>query len=402
VEESHSVSYLQGGDRLSLKVYRPVSLNLVIFKQMKHVIASYLRQVWDKNDSLYEVQRGFRPVYSCESQVMTVCQDIADSVDNGDRIDAVIIHLSKAFDLVPQGRLLTKIANSGVNSRVVVWIREFLLGRTQRVRIGGQLSEEVRVTSCVPQGSVLVPLLFLAYVNDIWRNTESTIRLFADDGVIYRKIINNEDTENLQKFLDRLGECAVENAMKINPSKRKAVRFTGAQVKDPISYSLTDTLLPGASNCKYLGIILSSYLSWADQVNYTEKKAWKTLHFKMRILKKGNSNTKLLAYMSLVRPILEYGFASWDPYREGQISAFDREQKKAAKFVHHTDSSNWENLASRRKLSRICALFKTHSGERAWKAIGDRLQRPHNLSRADHERKIRSRRQRTCVGNITL
>ena len=158
MEESHSVSYLQGGDRLSLKVYRPVSLNLVIFKQMKHVIASYLRQVWDKNDSLYEVQRGFRPVYSCESQVMTVCQDIADSVDNGDRIeiDAIIIDFSKAFDLVPNGQLLTKIPNSGVDSRVVVWIREFLLGCTQRVRIGGQLSEEVRVTSGVPQGSVLV------------------------------------------------------------------------------------------------------------------------------------------------------------------------------------------------------------------------------------------------------
>jgi len=146
---------------------------------MEHVIASYLRQVWDKNDWLYEGQHGFRPGYSCESQVITVCQDIADSLDNGDRIDAIIIDFSKAFDLVPHGWLLTKIANLGVDSRVVVWVREFLLGRTQRVRVGGHLSEEVRVTSGVPQGSVLGPLLFLAYVNDISRNIESTIRLFA-------------------------------------------------------------------------------------------------------------------------------------------------------------------------------------------------------------------------------
>ena len=88
----------------------------------------------------------------------------------------------------------------------MVWIREFLLGRTQRVRVGGQLSAEVRVTSGVPQGSVLGPLLFLAYVNDIWRNMESSIRLFADDCVIYRKIINNADMENLQKDLDKLGK----------------------------------------------------------------------------------------------------------------------------------------------------------------------------------------------------
>jgi len=172
---------------------------------MEHVIASYLRQVWDKNDWLYEGQHGFRQGYSCESQVIAVCQDIADSLDNGDKIDTIIVDFSKAFDLVPHGRLLTKIANSGVDSRVVVWIKEYLLDRMQRVRMGGQLSAEVRVTSGVLQVSVLGPLLFLAYINDIWRNVESTIGLFADDCVIYRKVINNADMEKLQKDLDRLG-----------------------------------------------------------------------------------------------------------------------------------------------------------------------------------------------------
>ena len=185
---------------------------------------------------------------------------------NGDKIDVIIVDFSKAFDLVPHGLLLTKITNSGVDSRVVVWIREFLLGRTHRVRVGGQLSAKVRVTSGVPQGSVLGPLLFLAYVNGIWRNMESTIRLFADDCVIYRKLIFNADMEKLQKDLDMLGEWAVENAMKINPSKSKAIRFTRARVKDPLSYSLMDTLIPEASSCKYLGIILHSDLSWADKL----------------------------------------------------------------------------------------------------------------------------------------
>ena len=131
--------------------------------------------------------------------------------------------------------------------------------------------------------------------------------------------------------------------MKMNPSKTKAVRFTRARLKDPLNYSIMGTLIPEASSCKYLGIlILRSYLNWADHVNYTVKKAWKALHFTMRILKKGNSNTKSLAYMSLVRPILEYGAACWDPYREGQISAIDRVQNKAVKFAYHTNSANWE------------------------------------------------------------
>jgi hypothetical protein len=127
----------------------------------------------------------------------------------------------------------------------------------------------------------------------------------------------------LQKDLDRLGEWATENAMKINASKSKAIRFTRARAQDSLHYSLMDTVIPQASSCKYLGIILRSDLSWAEQVNYTVKKAWKALPFKMRILKKENSNTKSLAYRSLVRPILECEAACWDPYREGQISALD-------------------------------------------------------------------------------
>jgi hypothetical protein len=100
---------------------------------MEHVIASFLRKIWGKKDWLFEGQHGFRPGYSCESQVITVCQDIANSLHNRGRLDTVIFGFLKAFDLVPHDRLLTKIAASGVDLRAVVWIREFLLGCTQRV-----------------------------------------------------------------------------------------------------------------------------------------------------------------------------------------------------------------------------------------------------------------------------
>ena len=96
----------KGGDRSLVSNYRPVSLTSVVCKQMEHAIATYLRQVWGANDWLYEGQHGFRPGYSCESQVITVCQDIADMLDNGGRMDAIIVDFSKAFDLVPHGRLL--------------------------------------------------------------------------------------------------------------------------------------------------------------------------------------------------------------------------------------------------------------------------------------------------------
>ena len=131
----------------------------------------------------------------------------------------ITIDLSKAFNLVPHDRLLAKFAASGVDSRVVVWVKEFLVGSTQRIRVGGQLSKEVKVTSGMLQGSILGPLLFLVYVNDIWRNTDSSIRLFTDDCIIYRKITNKNDIEKLQKDLDTLGEWVAENGMKINPGR---------------------------------------------------------------------------------------------------------------------------------------------------------------------------------------
>src|SRR5215510_2060080 len=131
--------------------------------------------------------------------------------------------------------------------------------------------------------------------------------------------------------------------MKINPSKSKALSFTRARVKDPLNYTLTGQKIPEDSSCKYLGIIIRSDLSWADQVNHTVQKAWRALHFVMCVVKKGN-------------------------------------------------------LAQRRKIACMCALFKAYRGERTWKTIKDRLQAPSYLSRVDHKWKIRARKQRTDVG----
>ena len=132
--------------------------------------------------------------------------------------------------------------------------------------------------------------------------------------------------------------------MKINFCKSKAIRFTRARLKNPLGYSLGDQKIPQASSCKYLGIILRSDLNWVDQVNYTEQKAWKALHFVMRVLRKGNRNTKSLAYIPLVVPILEYGSACWGPYREEQINALDRVCCLYGLFVYHILSRSFGSI----------------------------------------------------------
>ena len=147
---------------------------------------------------------------------------------------------------------------------------------------------------------------------------------------------------------------------------------------------------------------IRSDLSWDDQVNYKIQNAWRAIHFVMRIVKKGNRNTKSVAYKSLVRPILEYGAACWNPYTDCQISALDRVQNKAVKFAHHSGGSEWKPLAQRRKTAPLCALYKAYKGEGAWKAIGVRLQKTSYLSRVDHYWKIRARKQRTDIGKFSF
>jgi hypothetical protein len=120
----------KGGDRSGITNYRHISLTSVVCKQLECVIAGYLMQVWDKNDWLYDGRHGFRLGYSCQSKVITVCQDIADCLDEGFSIDAIIIDFSKASDLVPYHWLRMKLLASCMGSSVVFWVTEFLLGHT--------------------------------------------------------------------------------------------------------------------------------------------------------------------------------------------------------------------------------------------------------------------------------
>ena len=151
-----------------------------------------------------------------------------------------------------------------------------------------------------------------------------------------------------------------------------------------------------------MGIILRGDLNWVDQVNYVVQKAWRALHFAMRFLKKGDRKTKRLAYKSLVRPIHAYGAACCVLRRERQIIALNWVQTKFVQFTNRTKCSDWETLGQRRTIAQLCALFTAYSGERAWEATRDRLWRPSYLSRADHVRKIRDRKQRADIGKYSF
>ena len=153
---------------------------------------------------LCDQQHGFRKRLSCESQLILTLQDLAAGMDEGQQTDAILLDFSKAFDKVPHERLAVKLRHYGIQGNLLQWIQSFLRDRCQQVPMEGQSSTSVPVASGVPQETVLGPLLFLLYINDLPQKVSSTARLFAEDNLLYLKISSPADTAELQRDLDRL------------------------------------------------------------------------------------------------------------------------------------------------------------------------------------------------------
>ena len=163
----------------------------------------------DKHDIL--VQHGFRKSHSCETQLITTIEEIARNLDQGSQTDAILLDFPKAFDNVPHQRLLLKLDRCGLRGQIKGWIQAWLCDRKQTVVVDGDKSAPVKVKSGVPQGTVLGPLIFLLYINDIGDNIESQIRLFADDTILYTVIKGMGDASLLQKAGSRQNDRLVQS-----------------------------------------------------------------------------------------------------------------------------------------------------------------------------------------------
>ena len=171
---------------------------------MEHIVLSHIAKHLSTNDILINQQHGFRKFFSCETQLIKVINDWAKGLNQNVQTNVILLDFSKAFDSVPHGRLLNKLNHYGIRGKIASWISSFLANRTQVVSVNGTHSTPAIVVSGVPQGSVLGPVLFLLYINDIMSNISSKMHLFADDSVIYREIRSPQDQTTLQHDLDQL------------------------------------------------------------------------------------------------------------------------------------------------------------------------------------------------------
>ena len=184
--------------------YRPISLTCILCKTMEHIIASSLTKHFRQNNILYDLQHSFRDRRSCETQLLQLIEDLARNMTEGKQTDLILLDFNKAFDKVNHLKLLYKLQVHGVQSKTLGWIESFLVGRSQTVVLDGEGSDELPVLSGVPQGSVLGPILFLLYINDLPENVQSQVRLFADDTAVYLTVQDPNDSERLQSDLNVL------------------------------------------------------------------------------------------------------------------------------------------------------------------------------------------------------
>ena len=194
------------GEKFKASNYRPVSLTCISCKMFEHIIVSNIMRHLDKHKLLTDCQHGFRRRRSCETQLLTLADELIKGLDKGRQLDLAILDFSKAFDRVPHERLLKKLDHYGIRGKTLEWIRAFLTNRTQKVTVEGVVSESIHVKSGVPQGSVLGPILFLVFITDLPASVQSSSRLFADDCVVYREIRSDKDCQILQDDLQKLWE----------------------------------------------------------------------------------------------------------------------------------------------------------------------------------------------------
>lgn len=354
--------------------YRPISLTSVTCKILEHIIFSNVMSHLDQHNILMAYQHGFRKKHSCETQLTLMIDNLAEALDDKQQTDVLILDFSKAFDSISHRRLIFKLDHHGICGKTLGWIKTWLTNRTQKVVVDGETSNEISVQSGVPQGTVLGPLMFLLYINDIGNDIESNIRLFADDCLLYRVINCAQDAIDLQSDFQKLVNWADTWQMSFNPTKCHTLRVTNSTSPVLHDYTINGITLKDVKHEPYLGVELTHNLSWKHHIDKITMKANKSLGFVRRNLSQGSRKVKELAYFTLVRPHLEYACCVWDPYRQSHINQIEQVQRHAARFVtrdyRYTSSVTeminnlgWQSLETRRQHRRLINFYKSIHGE---------------------------------------
>ena len=312
------------------------------FRLLHNALYSFLSE----NDLIYIRQSGFRPRHSTETALIKVIDDLLFNLDN-DRVSGmVLIDYRKAFDMIDHTLLLKKLEVYGLSTETLQWFTSYLRNRRQLVKLGDKHSNVVNVPHGIPQGSILGPLLFIVFINDLpFHVTSSTIDLYADDTTLtsfenYSSI--NRLEQNLNSSVAEIAKWATSNKLPINESKTKAILITGKRLPSKINYEMALTIngteLELVSSVKLLGLEIDSELSFNSHV----EKLCTKLSQRIGILKKIRSclpmMQRLLFYNTMIRSVLHYVSSIWTSCDKENLVRVLKLQKRAARVISDADN----------------------------------------------------------------
>ena len=326
---------------------------------------------------LSQHQWGFTAGRSTTTALLSFTHNCQAALDSGDEVCSVFFDLCKAFDKVPHLPLLQKLADLQVNPCILRWIGSYLLDRSQAVVLGGVQSSPLHVISGVPQGSVLGPLLFLVYIDKVTNSvSHSNITMYADDIALWKIIRNPRDYTMLQDDIITICNWVADNHLVLNLTKCCYIVFSRKHLPTmpTADLSVGDThSLTRAHHHKYLGVTLTSDLSWSPHITNICKITRKQTGLLYRnFYRFADPSIMLKLYTSLVRPHTEYASVIWDPHLSKDILALENTQKFAlrvclknwrADYDLLLDQAHLPQLSSRRKFLKLCLLYNIFTGK---------------------------------------
>ena len=339
------------GSKVKPENYRPISLTSIVGKLMETIIKKALISHMDKFNLIKSSQHGFRAKKSCLTNLLDFYDRVVNHYDNHRAVDIVLLDLQKAFDKVPHKRLLGKLQSLGIRGNIYNWVENWLAERTQRVVINGVSSKWKPVSSGVPQGSVLGPVLFNCYINDIDDGIDSYISKFADDTKLTIPASNIEDTVILQNDLNKISNWAEKWLMTFNTKKCKIIHIGNKNIN--YDYTMYGETLSVVSSEKDLGVIVDNHFKGSEQCTGAVKRANSLLGLIARTFDFKNEKIIITLYRSLVRPHLEYCSPVWSPHLRKYIDKLERVQRRATKMIPSLRQLPYEERLKRLKLTSL-------------------------------------------------